>query len=79
MQRASLRRRSRSRNQLTNAAYELFVLGRIAAQIGLLRAKIAAIDFALLFRGRPWLQLFVLCVIMGCLSFFVSRMALTSN
>lgn len=55
----------RRRNRLIEPLYECFVLTKIVA--------------LLVFRGRAWLQLLVLCAVIATLSFFVSRMALTSN
>jgi hypothetical protein len=55
------------------------VLVKIVVRILALHLSIASLNGLLLFRGRTWLQLFVLCVITAALSFFVSRMALTSN
>lgn len=67
MRMAKLRRLHR--NRLTEFVYESFVLAKIATRIVTL----------LLFRGRTWLQLLLVCVAVATLSFFVSRMALTSN
>lgn len=77
MRMAKLRRLHR--NRLTEFVYESFVLAKIATRIVTLLLGIASLNTLLLFRGRTWLQLLLVCVAVATLSFFVSRMALTSN